>query len=91
MSLQPSASISRTLFNLPITLSAYNDSIEQEIGVKRPAPENEHRGAIGRIVVDAAVKYLVTSGIEDKRIKVWLLEDLSRLSFIQRRTGLIVI
>lgn len=63
-----------------IALSTYYDSIEQEFVIRRPAPESEHRGAIGHIAVDTAAKYLVTAGIEDKLLKVWLLEDMSLLS-----------
>lgn len=58
----------------------YCNSPAQEIVVRQPNHENQHRGSIGHIVTSLDGKYVVTVGIEDKLIKVWLLEDLSLLS-----------
>lgn len=58
----------------------HRNSASQEMVIRQPNHENQHRGSVGHIVTSLDGKYVVTVGIEDKLIKVWLLEDLSLLS-----------
>lgn len=61
----------------------YDDSIASSSStwsVRRPKAEDEHTGAIGHIALDTECRHLVSVGLEDKVLKVWLLDDLSLLS-----------